>query len=1494
MSTAHRHTPRRVTRHPAARPSALLMRLLAPIDGWLRAWWQRRVEAFQQWRRRSNPARPDTGQRLTFETLEPRVLLSAEINPAAQALLTASSASLFTASSEPTINLTPLVDADGTAVSLDISGPGTAQLAADGDGFALRVANSDATTQITLRASGGDGRIVLTGIDVTGNVGNLNLASADLSGQANFGGKLGSLILGDIANARIDVAGGGDLTLQAGKITDSQLRAPLANLALVAGNWLSTSPGAGRIELAALRSLNTTGDFSADLQVSGQGVTGYALGTVQVGGAIADGVWSIHGRGSSLQAGSTGSAWRANFSNTLVQFATRGDASGSLAVAALQLLQIGGSARGLTLLVGADLGDDAALGGSGPAADTFKAGTLARVRITGSLIDSRLLAGLDPANGVLGDGDDRQLGSTTQRLQEFIVGGLVSGSTVVAPAFPSTVRIGGANLSPSSLAPVFARTLADTVAPVLSARLQSDTGSAPDDGLTRQPALLVHLIEAGSVAAIEARFDDSGDFRAVAASLQGDGSYLIDTPALASLRGGTLPDGAYTLALRARDAASNVAAPVSVSFTLDTTAPTLSELGLAPASDTGALGDRSTTADIVTLIGRTAPGATVRLTQGDRTVAADPSGAFSFADVALALGNNAFDFTATDAAGNTATAGLSVERTAIDSTAPTLTAALANDTGASASDGITKDPTITGQAGDNVAVSQLLVALDATGTPSFTDLTGLLQPDGSFTLSAAQLASLAGGTLAEGAHDVLIRAVDAAGNATSKTVSFTLDTAAPTLSELGLAPASDTGALGDRSTTADTVTLVGQTAPGTTVRLTQGDRTTTADLSGAFSFADVALALGNNAFDFTATDAAGNTATASLSVERTAIDSTAPTLTASLANDTGVSSSDGITKDPTITGQAGDNVAVSQLLVALDATGTPSFTDLTSLLQPDGSFSLSAPQLASLAGGTLAEGSHDVLIRAIDAAGNATSKTVSFTLDTTAPTLGELGLAPASDTGVLGDRSTTADIVTLIGRTAPGTTVRLTQGDRTTTADLSGAFSFADVALVLGNNAFDFTATDPAGNVATANLSIERTAIVVDSTAPTLTASVANDTGTSASDAITKDPTITGQAGDNVAVSQLLVALDPTGTPSFTDLTSLLQPDGSFTLSAAQLASLAGGTLAEGAHVVLIRAIDAAGNATSQTVSFTLDTIAPTLGELGLDPASDTGALGDRSTTADTVTLTGQAAPGATVRLTQGDRTDVADPSGAFSFANVALALGNNAFDFIVTDAAGNTATASLSVERTAVDSTAPTLTASLANDTGFSSSDAITKDPTITGQASDNVAVSQLLVALDPTASPSFTDLTSLLQPDGSFSLSAAQLARLAGGTLAEGSHDVLIRAMDAAGNATSKTVSFTLDTSAPTLNELGLAPASDTGVLGDRSTTADTVTLTGQAAPGTTVRLTQGDRTVTADPSGAFSFADVALALGNNAFDFTATDAAGNIGTGSLSVERTVIDST
>lgn len=1286
MNTLRHSAQQRPSHKPAARPSALLLKLMARLDGWLSRWIKRRMEAFRLWRARRSQKVRESRNPLGFEALEPRVLLSADLNPGAQLLDTAVHSQIFAADTQPTVNLTPLVDADGTQVSLDITGPGSAQLTETDAGFSLVLSNTDITTLVSIKLNGGDRRVKLTDLSASTDVGVLNLAGADLQGSALFSGRIQNLVLGDISHAQIDLNGTGDTSLTAGNILDSRIQAPLTNLALTANQVQSSLPGGSTFSLASLRTLNTTGDFGADLSISGQGVSAYALGTVQVGGALAAGVWSVHGRGSSIQAGSSSASWRANLTGTLVQFVARGDASGSLALASLQLLQIGGSATGLTLLVGADLGDDAALGGTGTNADSFRAGTLARVRISGALIDTRILVSLDPVNGIYGDGNDRQLGSATQRIQEFTVGGQVSGSSIVAPAFPTTVKVGGLIQSPSSLSQIFSNSTADTKAPVLSAQLQNDSGASSTDHLTNTPAVLLEIVEAGSITAIEGRFGSSDEFRSLNPVLQTDGRYLLDETALVQLAGGSLDNKAYTLALQARDLAGNVSAPYSLDFTLDTEAPAVTALALDPDSDSGVQGDLSTTATQISITGHSAPGARIHLLQADQSTTADGDGNFRFTDLALTVGVNRFDFTGSDWAGNISErASLSIERTLSDSTPPTLSARLLNDTGSKSDDGLTRDPTVIGQVGDNTAVTQLLVALDPQAMPdlatNFTDLVALIQPDGTFTLDSAKLSSLAGGSLTEAFHTVVIRARDGAGNQTEVSVFFTLDLTPATLTNLSVEPATGHGDGGEWSTNAERIrlsgSLGGEAYPIEIPSL--GLKTASMGETGEFSFADIPLSVGDNEIRLVYADNAGNTRTQSLLVRRVISDTIAPTLSAGLADDSGTLNTDHITRNPTITGTTGDNTALVQFLLALDGGANPSYSNHLSLVQADGRFTVDAALLASLAGGNLADGAHTLAIRARDAAGNSTDQTVSFTLLSTAPLISGLGLDEDSDTGSVGDGSTSQAAVTLKGSTRQGAVVRLVQVDRSTTADTSGNFSFVDVALELGENTFNFQATDVAGNIATASIVLTRTA--GDATAPTLSAALVEDTGSSSTDGITNKAGITGKIGDNVAVTQLLLAVDGEESPVFSDVLHLADAEGNFTLTQAQLVDFAGGSLTDGAHSVVIRAVDAAGNQTTKTIRFTLDTSGPDIATFGIASA-DALDGNDAQTGAGRVLLRGQAQAGAIISLTAQGLSTVASQTGSFQLANVQLTEGDNSISLVIADAAGNTRSVSRTLTR--------------------------------------------------------------------------------------------------------------------------------------------------------------------------------------------------------------------
>src|SRR5690606_19802404 len=121
---------------------------------------------------------------------------------------------------------------------------------------------------------------------------------------------------------------------------------------------------------------------------------------------------------------------------------------------------------------------------------------------------------------------------------------------------------------------------------------------------------------------------------------------------------------------------------------------------------------------------------------------------------------------------------------------PEIHVQLVSDTGVSHSDRITSDPGVTGYVRDSSGVASFEIRLNdgpwTNGLP--------LVENGFFTLSAAELAALEGGELADGRHTLQLRATD--GNDTPSPVAqftFTLDTLAPAVFAPSLAAGSDTG-----------------------------------------------------------------------------------------------------------------------------------------------------------------------------------------------------------------------------------------------------------------------------------------------------------------------------------------------------------------------------------------------------------------------------------------------------------------------------------------------------------------------------------------------------------------------------------------------------------------------------------------------------------------------------------------------------------------------------
>jgi hypothetical protein len=176
---------------------------------------------------------------------------------------------------------------------------------------------------------------------------------------------------------------------------------------------------------------------------------------------------------------------------------------------------------------------------------------------------------------------------------------------------------------------------------------------------------------------------------------------------------------------------------------------------------------------------------------------------------------------------------------------------------------------VSGTVTDAGAVAAFRAGLDATPAGAFTDVLPSLGPGGAFTFDAEALAVINGGPLAEGDHTLHLVATDDAGNTSPiLSLSFMLDTIAPAAPAWDLDPASDTPPAGDQATTLATVDLDGETEAGAEVTLLETGDVTSADGTGAFTFAGVDLALGPNVFTAQATDVAGNPAEFSRTITR--------------------------------------------------------------------------------------------------------------------------------------------------------------------------------------------------------------------------------------------------------------------------------------------------------------------------------------------------------------------------------------------------------------------------------------------------------------------------------------------------------------------------------------------------------------------------------------------------------------------------------------------------
>jgi subtilase family serine protease/flagellar hook assembly protein FlgD len=486
-------------------------------------------------------------------------------------------------------------------------------------------------------------------------------------------------------------------------------------------------------------------------------------------------------------------------------------------------------------------------------------------------------------------------------------------------------------------------------------------------------------------------------------------------------------------------------------------------------------------------------------------------------------------------------------------------------------------------------------------------------------------------------------------------------------------------------------------------------------------------------------------------------------------------------------------------------------------------------------GATVAqEGTHAVAAVALDNAGHQTSAQVLFSIDTTSPTItmpnvdGQFFVQPV--TLVFSVTDTTAPI---------------------TGAALDGVpFTSGGLVSAEGRHVLTVQAHDCAGNQSSRTV-----AFVIDRTAPTLVLSGATDQST-----VSGPVVITADASDANLVS---VALELDGAPY-----------------------VAGTPIsAHGLHLVSGVATDAAGNSTHASLAFTIDNTAP---RIFVDGVADGDVLGHSVTPIVTVTDSDLAGWDASVDGVPLPTGGAVNSEGIHNLAVVAH------------DLAGNQSTLSISftIDLTppAIDiagvasgvcyahDVVPTYSAQDANLTSASGTlDGVTfaSGSTVGAEGDHNLIVSARDGADHAVSktTPFVVDKTapsiSLASLDGkyfaapvipSYTVSDAHLtsttvtldgAPLAPGAIvsAEGSHTLVVTAQDCAGNADTRTATFTIDVTPPTLSLTGVAdsaivngPVSVTATVSDRTPTTLTMTRDGAVYVSGTAITTEGLHTVAA----------------------------------------------
>jgi RHS repeat-associated protein len=502
----------------------------------------------------------------------------------------------------------------------------------------------------------------------------------------------------------------------------------------------------------------------------------------------------------------------------------------------------------------------------------------------------------------------------------------------------------------------------------------------------------------------------------------------------------------------------------------------------------------------------------------------------------------------------------------------------------------------------------------------------------------------------------------------------------------------------------------------------------------------------------------------------------------------------------------------------------------------------------------LSVGSNVITVRAVDGLGGEVVSQITVTrqppaTDTTAP-----GIAINSPAN---NSTTQAQTITVSGTAAdaginPSGIASVSVNGQNATLSANGNWTISGIALVLGANTITARATDNAGNFSNTTITVTRQS--PDTTAPTLTivSPANNSTTTNATTAVSGTVADTGANASGVA-GVTVNGQNATVT------------NGTWTI--------ANVALTVGANVIVVRALDNAGNVGTQQITVTRnqpDTTAPTI--TISTPANNS------ETTATTVSVSGTAVDSGTnasgVAAVKVNGQTAALNGSNWTIADFALALGSNTITVTATDNAGNAGNAVVTVVRKDPDTTPPTVSIT----TPANNSETTDSTTAVSGTVSDSGANASGVATVSV---------------NGQSAVITGSNWTLNNFVLVLGSNTITVTATDIAGNAANSVVTVRRiepDATAPTV--------AITSPANNSETTDTSVSVSGTATdPGTNA---SGVQSVTVNgqsanfSNGNWTISSLSLNLGNNTITARAADNAGNVSETSIIVVRREPDTT